>query len=128
MRRLGASACSIICKSCSAELGVGIEIEAGSKIGNCALAPNAVAGLVERRWEGADPRLSRRDRDQAAADAALGRKTRAIEPLPAVVVHSSRCHQRNHARDVAGIYHLLAGEQIAAAERKGRAHYRKIAS
>ena len=76
-----------------------------SAIAFCAL--DAVARLVERRRDDGDAELAGRDGDDAAADAALGRQARAVEPLAGVVVEAGGRHHREHLGDVLGFMTCL---------------------
>ena len=56
--------------------GVRVAAERGRNVGDGALRPHAVAGVIERRRDDGDAELAGRHGDDAAADAALGRQAR----------------------------------------------------
>ncbi len=88
---------------------------------------HAVAVFVERRRERAEPELRRQCRDDAAADAALGRHADAIDPFAGIIVHAGTGHDRQRAGHRVGLHHLLAGHRIEAVIGKRRRHHREIA-
>src|SRR5581483_2021540 len=74
-----------------------VQLEAlGQLLADADAAP-AVALLVEGRGKRADAELPRQNRDDAAADAALGRQADAVAPFAGVIVHAAAVH---HAQDV----------------------------
>ena len=80
--------------------GVRVATERRRNIGDGALRPHAVAGLIERRGDNGDAELARRHGDDAAADAALGRKAGVVQPLSGVVVQSGGGHHGKNTGDL----------------------------
>jgi hypothetical protein len=106
--------------------GIGVAAECIRDVRNGALRANAVAGIVERRGDDGDAELARRYGDDSAADPALGRKSRVIQPFARVVIQTGRGHHGKHAGDLLRIHDLLAGHGIFAARRQRRRHRRQI--
>ena len=62
-----------------------------------------------------DAELARRHGDDAAADAALGRKAGVVQPLARVVVQSGGGHHGEDTGDLGRVHDLFAGDRIRAA-------------
>src|SRR5581483_11673037 len=80
--------------------GVRVGVERLDDVADRSLRAHAVPRVVERRRHHGDAVLARRDGDDAAANAALGRQTGVIEPLAGVVIETGSRHHREHVRHV----------------------------
>ena len=91
------------------------------------LAAHAVAGSVERRREGAEPALARRDRHDAAADAALARDADVEQPVARRLVEAGGRHRPERVAAGRGRHDPRAGERVDAAVGERRAHDGEVA-
>jgi hypothetical protein len=103
-----------------------VAAESHRNIGDGALRPHAVAGVIERRGNDGDAELAGRHGDDAAADAALGRKARVVQPLPRVVVQSGGGHDGEDTGDLCGVHDLFPGDRIPASRCQRCRHRRQI--
>ncbi len=105
-----------------------VQAEIGGELAAYGDAADAVALRVEARRKDADAEPPGLDREDAAADAALGRQSGVVHPLAREVVHAAR---RHHREDVV---HVLLGDRarpgdgIHAAVGERRADQREIAA
>ena len=90
-------------------------------------AAHAVAMAVEPWRVAAEPEPRRQRRQDAAADAALGRNADAVDPFAGIVIHAGAGHHRERSRNGVGRHDLLAGHRIDAAVGQRRRHDGDIA-
>ncbi len=90
------------------------------------LSLDAVAGLVERRREGAETALARRHRDDAAADAALAGQADVVEPVAGGLVQAGSGHHRQRVVTDRWIDHALLGDRVDAAIGQRCAHHGEV--
>src|SRR5690606_2430095 len=90
------------------------------------LALDAVAGGIERRGEGAEPALARRDGDDAAADPALARQPDVVQPVARGLVQPGGRHHRERVVADDRVDQALPGQRVDPAVGQGRAHDREI--
>ena len=86
-----------------------VEVQVGGDLAADLDPADAVAVAVERRREDGDPELAGQHREDAAADAALGRHADVDHPLPRRVVHPAGRHHAQHPVDEVARQHPLAG-------------------
>ena len=103
-----------------------VEPEALGQVPGDELPLDAVPGLVEPRTERPQPALARRDRDDAAADAALPRQPDLVQPVSRRLVEPGRRHHRQRIVTDHGVHHPFPGDRIHAAGGQGRAHDRQV--
>src|SRR5581483_3824421 len=104
-----------------------VQLEAlGQLLADADAAP-AVALLVEGRGKRADAELPRQNRDDAAADAALGRQADAVAPFAGVIVHAAAVHHAQDVFHVALVEGAPTGERVDAVVGEGRRHHREVA-
>ena len=94
----------------------------------CRSPPHAVAFGVELRREDADPEAPRDGRNDAAADAALGRHAHVVQPASRVVVHAAGRHHAQDFLGVAGGHRALACRRMHAVVGERRRHVREVAA
>src|ERR1041385_6329408 len=96
-----------------------MKLEAARKIFAHLNAAAAVAALVEQRRKSPNAELSRKHRDDAAADPALRRQPDAIAPLARVIVHAAAVH------DAQDVLHVPLFDRAAAGERPDHVNHHR---